>query len=412
MRLSLLRFTRCDSSCARANVCREDEATWPIETVTLMHEILINTLSARSGGAVSYVRNLIPRLCQVCQTNDRVHMSILCDDHHRELLKPFECTSDDLIVVPTSNLSRLARVLWEKRNLPRLVTQHDVDVLFTCYQVITATTQARDIIMVRNMEPFLATSYSYGFKGRLRNYVLRRASAASVRSAHRIVAVSDFVRHYLESSLGIDPSQIARIYHGRDTFFEFEKNCGYSKSVQQPVFLTCGSLLPYRRCEDVIDAFAIVAKRFPELRPTLNIAGDGTEFQYRRILAQRAVDSGVSAQIRFLGHVPKDRMRDLFQSCQLCVLATEIEACPNTAIEALTSGCAIIASNTDPLPEILGDSAVYYHPRNIEKLAEHMVQFLEEPDRANEYRKKAKNRAACFDWDTCAQMTFDLLASS
>ena len=377
-----------------------------------MPKILINILSNRSGGGVSYVRNLIPRLCRLRQADSRSPISILCDERQRELLEFYDDIHDQLISAPTANLAGLDRVRWEKRNLPAIVAEQNAEVLFTPYQVITAKTKARNVIMVRNMEPFLGASYVYGWKGRLRNFLLRRATAASVRSAHRVVAVSHFVSDYLKQHFYVDPSRIICIHHGRDTFFERDEGAEHSKEQgPAPMFFTCGSLLPYRRCENVIDAFALATKRFTERRPTLVVAGAGTEPRYRATLERHAQESGIEKQIQFIGHVSKEEMKNLFHGCTACVLATEIEACPNTAIEALSSGCAIIASDSPPLPEILGDAAIFYPRQNVEKLAEQMTQLLEKPELANKYRKEARNRAKRYDWDTCAQQTFELLAS-
>ena len=366
---------------------------------------------------MSYVRNLIPRLCSLSQADSRVQISVLCDERHLELLEPFEGIRDHLITAPTANLSGLARVRWEKRNLPAIVSEHSVDVLFTPYQVITAKTEARDVIMLRNMEPLLGAPYIYGWKGRFRNWLLRRATITSVRSAHCVVAVSHFVGDYLEQHLHVDPSRIACIYHGRDAFFEREESSGLSEEGEQtPMFLTCGSLLPYRRCEDVIDAFALiskalVAKRHNEQQPILIVAGAGTEPRYEALLRRHAQKSGIENQIEFVGHVSREQMKNLFHRCLASVFATEIETFSHIAVESLSSGCAIIASDSPPLPEILGEAAIFYPRRNVEKLAEQMGQLLEQPNLANKHREAARNRAKHYDWDTCAQQTFELLTS-
>ena len=144
--------------------------------------------------------------------------------------------------------------------------------------------------MVRNMEPLRGAPYVYGWKGRFRNWLLRRATAAAVRSAHRVVAVSHFVSDYLEQHLHVDPSRIVCIHHGRDTFFERDETPDHTdEQGPAPMFLTCGSLLPYRRCEDVIDAFALISKalisnRFAEQPPTL----DRCRGRYRAPLSRSA----------------------------------------------------------------------------------------------------------------------------
>jgi glycosyltransferase involved in cell wall biosynthesis len=376
-----------------------------------MLRLLVNILSAKSGGAVSYVRNLIPRLQEGGRVNDSIQALVLCDATQKRVLDSCGQMSDAVLVAPTVALPALGRLRWERRELPKLVTEHAIDVLFTPYQVSTAITNAREVIMVRNMEPFLGSEYTYGVRGRIRNFLIRRATVASCQSAWQIIAVSEFVREYLQQHIGIESSRITRIYHGRDTFFEADENSGHTASHDGAMFLTCGSLLPYRRCEDVIKAFAVVAKRCPRRRLSLKIAGEGTEAKYRALLDTCVSKSGCSELIEFVGHVPKEQMRRLFRGCLACILSTEIEACPNTAIEALTSGCAIIASDAPPLPEILGTAPLYYPRRNVDELVKRMIQILEDPGLGNRCREAAAMQARCFDWNVCAQQTLALLSS-
>jgi glycosyltransferase involved in cell wall biosynthesis len=268
---------------------------------------------------------------------------------------------------------------------------------------------ARNVVLVGNMEPFLYRRYRYSPDTRLRNWLLHRASVAAVRRAERTIACSRFVEEHLGGIPGVDRQRLYRIYHGRDRDFPgLWQRERPSLPVQSPFFLTCGSLLPYRRCEDVIQAFTRFAKSPGRESFSLVIAGTGTDRRYSRLLQEEASASGLGDRICFAGHVDRPIMSGLYSQCAACILATEIEACPITAIEALSCGCRIVAGSSPPMPEMLGDAALWFQPRAIEEMAARMAEAVDGPA-SNDLPARARARAEAFDWDECAKKTFQVL---
>ena len=102
-------------------------------------------------------------------------------------------------------------------------------------------------------------------------------------------------------------------------------------------------------------------------------------------------------------------MRVLYRRCQLFVTATEVEACPNIAIEALTAGCSIVASDSGPAREILGDASVLTPPRNVDALGHQMVRLLGDDMARVELANKARMRSGMFSWDRTVRDTYEVL---
>lgn len=336
----------------------------------------------------------------------------LCNHKQAGLL---DADDDQVIQVETDNLGGWKRNLWEKRNLPDLVRHHRFDTVFVPYQVAPGRLPARTVLMLRNMEPFCHRSYRYPLSMRLRNIALQRASEKSMRQADHVIAVSDYARSWLVDRMKIPEEQTTRIYHGRNPWFaesvpdDVRKTILAEMSVTGPFLLTCGSLLPYRRTEDVIQAFARW-QTGRDNRATLVIAGDGNDTGYRSHLEQLAAAPQLAGRVRFTGHVTAERMRVLYQAAEVVILATEIEACPNIAIEAMSAGCAILAGNSDPLPEIIGrDNARFFERRNLADLAGGMEELMTADDTADDLRQRVRDRAAGFSWDRCVADTVQLL---
>lgn len=321
------------------------------------------------------------------------------------------------VSVPDEKVSGYKRVAWEMIHLGRVVKDSGADVVYTPYQVAIPSIGVRSVLMLRNMEPFLFSRYKYELKTAARNFALARWSAFSLRRANKVIAVSDYAKTFAVSQLHIPEKQVIRIYHGRDRSFSGEPREREDDAllggfhIKQPFILSAGSMLPFRRYEDVVSAFESgIARKQPDI--DLVIAGDGSDRQYRDYIRQMASRSDYAARIRFVGHVNRDIMRPLFRRCSAFVTATEIEACPNIAIEALASGSAVVATDLPPMPEILGDAYLRYRARDVPHLATTLERLLADDRTRAELREKGRQRAAMFSWDTCAKRTFDLLSLS
>jgi len=74
--------------------------------------------------------------------------------------------------------------------------------------------------------------------------------------------------------------------------------------------------------------------------------------------------------------------------------------------EAMAYGCISIAADNPCLPEIFGDAAIYYTPKDGQDLAEAIKKVLSWNDhQCNEMSSRAKKRSSQFSWDICAEKT-------
>lgn len=371
-------------------------------------------LSSVSGGAVSYLRHLPPLLNRLFQESAEGHqLKFLAHESQNELsaLPDSQC-----IWTHGTRPTGYRRVLWEHLSMSAIVQAEQPDVVFTPYQIGIRFENRRQILMIRNMEPFLCGGYRYSLRSWLRNRLLERASSKCLRRADRIIAVSEFARTQLTDGLGISTDRIRTIYHGRNLDLGADTDRGRDRELLRSIgvngdyLLTCGSLLPYRRCEDVVAAFDLCAN---ELGPDVQliIAGASLDKRYERFICKTVEASPHRMRIVMTGHVPPATMAALFRCCAICIIATEIEACPNIAIEAMTAGCAIISSDRPPLGEIFGGCSVEFPSRNVEEMANKIGRLMESADLRSDLRSRALRRVSDFSWGRCAKETYSALVN-
>jgi glycosyltransferase involved in cell wall biosynthesis len=273
------------------------------------------------------------------------------------------------------------------------------------------------ILMLRNMEPFGFKKYEYDFKEKLRNSVLEVSSIWALKKAYKIIAVSSFVKDFLVSEKNIDAKKLYKIYHGIERDFgdiEEQEMDEIIKgfNIRTPFILTSGSFRPYRRFEDVIAAFNKFKKELPfDSDIKLILAGRGLE-KYMNKITRLIQNSPYQKDIIYLGFIKKAEMVSLYKRCDFYIASTEIEACPNIAIESLICGCPVISAKTVPLQEIYQDNAIFYVQRNVKELAVQMAKLFQDKKLKKELSIKAIKRSEYFSWEKCALETFNFLVKS
>lgn len=151
-----------------------------------------------------------------------------------------------------------------------------------------------------------------------------------------------------------------------------------------------GRLVPEKRFDLLIEAFAVHAGIFPESR--LLIGGDGA---CRRHLERLAEQSGVGHRITFLGSLDREGVRQLLSTAHLVVVSSDVETFCIVIIEALSMGVPVVATRCGGPEDIITDACgLLVPPDDREELARAMGTMERERARFNVSR--VRERAVTF----------------
>src|SRR4030095_11874074 len=106
----------------------------------------------------------------------------------------------------------------------------------------------------------------------------------------------------------------------------------------------------------------------------------------------------VGSRVTFAGQLDETQMIEQFRGCSAFVLTSRAEACPNTALEAMSAGCPIVSVDRAPMPEFLADAALYYPIGDATVLAAALRELLAGPVEQNRLSRAARRRVARFTW--------------
>jgi colanic acid/amylovoran biosynthesis glycosyltransferase len=103
-----------------------------------------------------------------------------------------------------------------------------------------------------------------------------------------------------------------------------------------------------------------------------SIAGDGPE---NRKLAKLIRDSGLADQVRLLGHLPRERVLELYGGADVVVLTSQSEGIPLVLMEAMARRKIVLAPAITGIPELVvaGKTGFLYLPESLPDFVERLL---------------------------------------
>ena len=155
--------------------------------------------------------------------------------------------------------------------------------------------------------------------------------------------------------------------------------------------LCLGRLVSQKGFDMAIEAFALVAPRFPAAR--LQIAGTGPD---RDDLTAQARRLGVGDRVDLLGRVEPDEVPTLLARSAALVMPSRYEGLPLVALEAAWAARPVVAMAGPGLGEAVvdGETGLLVPPGDVDGLARSMVEVLSSATHATNLGLAARARMA------------------
>jgi glycosyltransferase involved in cell wall biosynthesis len=196
----------------------------------------------------------------------------------------------------------------------------------------------------------------------------------------------------------IDPAKKILIYNGVDIKrilnYNYEKSTRLIKQkygILDKTFII-GNIGRLERPKDqktLLRAFRLFKEKVADSR--LIIVGGGSLAEELKALAR---DLKISDEVIFTGLVSRDEAYRIINTLDLFVVPSIYEGFCNAMVEAMVAGKPIIASNIEPLPEVLGyNNGLFFKKANYNELYNKMLMFFEDRILREAYAEKAVSYA-------------------
>jgi glycosyltransferase involved in cell wall biosynthesis len=206
----------------------------------------------------------------------------------------------------------------------------------------------------------------------------------AARTCDLIFAISSYTADDVAETLSIPRERVRVAYPGVDGRFRPE---GERRDLGAPYVLGVSTVEPRKNLEVLLEAFALVRRRHPEL--VLAVAGP----------SGWASGEGPSGEaVRWLGFVPDSELPALYRGARASVYPSRFEGFGIPIVEAMACGTPVVSSAHPSLDEASGDVALRADPSSPEAFADAIERALEAPD---ELVRRGLELASLFTWGAC-----------
>ena len=119
----------------------------------------------------------------------------------------------------------------------------------------------------------------------------------------------------------------------------------------------------------------------------------------------------LSDRIFFTGYVKDADIAAIYNLAKLFVFPSLYEGFGIPPLEAQACSCPVVCSNAASLPEVCGDSVVYFDPNDIEDMRNKIQTVLNDKNLQNELRIKGLENIKRFNWERSAKQIIEIMES-
>jgi glycosyltransferase involved in cell wall biosynthesis len=308
----------------------------------------------------------------------------------------------------------IRRSLWQRYSLSASARAAGCDVLFVpggsyagaFHPVVT---------MSRNMLPFEWQELRrYGWSvTTLRLLLLRFTQSRSFRRADGVIFLTRYARLRVLATTGAIPASVEVISHGLAPRFFMEP------TEQRPIekysdhdpyrLIYVSTVDLYKHPWHVVEAVAHI-RRTTRWPLALDLVGPAYAPALKR-LAQSLRHCDVERNwATYHGALPYSDLHSLYAGADLGIFASSCENMPNTLLEMMAAGLPVASSRHNPMPEILGDTGVYFDPEKPQDIASVLTHLIATQKLRSSTAAANHAAAKAYSWARCAADSFRFVA--
>ena len=289
---------------------------------------------------------------------------------------------------------RLLNAAWHRAEWPPIeaLTRRRFDVVHSPHPLLLPSRRAAQVVTVHDLDFLGHPERSWGEMRRDYPNLARRHA----RRAAGVVVPSRYTADAVVRRLGIAPERIAICPNGAPPWKP------RPAPPEDGHLLFVGSLAPRKNLAGLLAAYARLAARRPD-PPELVLAGgaptDGADGEWRSALDEPPL----AGRVRRTGYVDAATLRSLYAGASALVLPSLDEGFGLPALEAMTLGVPVVASNRGALPEVVGEAGLLVDPTDPAALENALGRVLDEPELAARCAERGPVQARGFDWRRSAR---------
>lgn len=215
-------------------------------------------------------------------------------------------------------------------------------------------------------------------------------------TSHLIVP-SNYWRNFIIDKYNFPENKITTTYEAVDPEFMDGSSTAGPAAPQNYIIYT-GNLYPHKNINVIIEAL----QSLPGLKLKIICARSVFQDRLEKLISRNKLQD----QVEFLGFVADHQFKQIYSHALALVHPSLIEGFSLTGLEAMAMNCPVISSNSSCMPEIYGDSVLYFDPHEPRELVEKIQLLQNTPSLRSKLIELGRKQIKKYSWTKTAQKTF------
>ncbi len=286
----------------------------------------------------------------------------------------------------------IRRLIWTQLFLPHLLKNNKINYLFSPIPEAPLGKKIKTIIFVHDLIPLLFPELNFA------TLYYKFWLPKILNNSDLILCNSIATSNQISKIVDISPNKIKVIPLGVKQKLKFEK-----KNKHNYNFLILGRHARHKNLEAAINALSLIKNNYNldiNIRKKIKLLIIGPQKKgYTLNLIKLSQKLKINKDCEWINWIEDEEKEKYLKESLSLIIPSHWEGFGLTALEAMSFGTPIIASNRGALPEVIADCGIYIDPNNVKTISKAMEKIILDSSLYKKLSYKCKKRAEVFTWE-------------
>ena len=354
------------------------------------------------GGFNTYNQNIIMGILE----EDKNQYFIFINKSSKKTFPIPNYSNITIIEIKNKFSGTLLRQTWNQLILPVYVLLKKINILFCPTNIVPIILKLSKVKLMLVHHTNLPWLYPEDVPGsKLILFFQKLIIKGSFYASHKIVVDSDTAsKELIDKFPDLEPKiKIILLGVDRERFSINNRLLDDKNKLPGNYFLSISGAVKYHCLKELVIAFEKF-KTSNKNAPSLILISKKLDNEYFIELEKLVLQSPFNKEIYLLEDIESSLIPALYANANLYIFTSYCEVFGFTNLEAMCCETPVLTSNTSALPEICGDAAIYFDPRNSNDIFKKINQVYNDKDLKKDLIEKGKRQVKKYSWEaTCKE---------
>ncbi|MCA9041707.1 MAG: glycosyltransferase family 4 protein [Planctomycetaceae bacterium] len=361
----------------------------------------------RQGGAETYTRQLVLELLKRSPAELSPFQFVLFSPQQSEFLHHPQLRNHsrfELVLTKANSERKFQRIWWEQTRFPRLLQQHQLDLMHFPYGTMSVRYPGKSVVTVHDTLRFCFPEQMPLGQRLYRGWNERALRRENVH----VISVSKADANLIHEHLQVPRNRLSVAYHGVSPEFlaESKKSTGRDLvSIQDPMLLWVGRPYPRKNVE-VLFQIVRQLKTVFGLAPMFTLIG--VESTDRERLQSEVERAQVQELVDLRPPLAHQELPAELSQFDFFLYPSLYESFGIPVLEAMAAGISTLGADIAPFRELFDEGITLCPASSPNAWARELSELCQNAERRQKLREQGMKRAQEFTWSRCVDEHLEL----